>query len=454
MTALLSPVARLALRADETLGDITDDQRKLAALAKGRNEPIPRDPGVISNRDAVPDSNAPEPTVQPLKPMKMNTTSDICGHKQLVEKVIPLVGAGIMAGASTTGKTAVALSLARHLTGGESWCGKKVVERVGVAFFAYEAPGTIEPRWNAICRETGIDGGDLPFYAYGSPGSLRESDGWDRLFETILDCDRRCRKEHGVRLGMIVLDTVAASGFVADENSTDEWSKSLECLSHITQHFGVFGLLIHHAGKDVDGNPVRGSGAAYAAADVVLLLKMEKDTRTSAVNSRTILLDKIKDGGEPGLLSEYEIASRVVGTFYSGDPYTAAFVRYVQTKEKVQPEPESIHVTQEMRGLVQLMLDKLEADGSMTFGGEKVTYVNMTKGNTYAPRLFAKSSNFSEAELVATCKDLITDQFISEEPHRNTRQKEVAALRMKVPPYRRDGQWHVEFNRDRLPFTG
>jgi len=270
-----------------------------------------------------------------IEPLKFNTNSDIVGKRMLVETAIPLKGVGIIAGESTSGKTAMALHLAFHLVRGKNWLGRKVMHKVGVAYIAYEAPGTIEARWNALCRENNVNGEYLPFFPYPSPGSLATPEGWANLAVTIADCKQRCEKA-GVRLGMIVVDTVAASGFVAKENDVDQWNASLDKMSDITEGIELFASLIHHSGKDSDNNPVRGSSAAYSNADAVLITKMDKSKTDGTTSRRWLFLDKIKEGGEPGPLADFIIDGRIVGTFESGNEFKAAFVREITAEEKAQ----------------------------------------------------------------------------------------------------------------------
>ncbi|NTF55551.1 AAA family ATPase [Agrobacterium rhizogenes] len=434
--AALTPAKELVSRIDGLFGPMTPDERRAVLSVSSRkiagasgkvlDGPSPSPEGNESDDGPLDTLGFARRLGKVATALKLNSTSDIIGFKQLIERTLPLVGVAIVAGQSTTGKTAVMLSTSFQLARGKDWCGRKVMHKVGIAYLAYEAPGTIEPRWNAICREANVNGDDLPFYAYASPGSLSTNEGWDNLGATILDCVQRSESDYGVRLGMVVIDTVSASGFVAEENSADEWGRSLSKLHEIAKSLGILIVLIHHSGKDSDVNPIRGSGAAYSNADAVIILKVDKDVQTSQTTGRRILLDKIKEGGSEGPLSSYEIIGRVVGTFESGEPLTAAFVRYVDGDETGGKRD----LTYVRRVCIEL-LDRLEAKGD---------YVTMAKtSKNYAPTKLSRlmDGKVSKAEFTAAIEELLNEGEVSVFNEKSRGRSDIEAIRVTVPKYKR-----------------
>jgi len=79
-----------------------------------------------------------------------------------------------------------------------------------------------------------------------------------------------------VPLRVIVLDTLAASGLLKDENNNAECGLAMAAVGALAQEFGVLFIVTHHPPKS--GTAVaRGGGALEAAADYVLqITRFEK----------------------------------------------------------------------------------------------------------------------------------------------------------------------------------
>jgi hypothetical protein len=68
----------------------------------------------------------------------------------LVKKMLPEIGVALMSGQWSTGKTFMALHLAKCISTGESFAGHKIKRQGGTLFVAAEAPGDIPIRLRAI----------------------------------------------------------------------------------------------------------------------------------------------------------------------------------------------------------------------------------------------------------------------------------------------------------------
>lgn len=129
-------------------------------------------------------------------------------------------------------------------------------------------------------------------------GDLCQPRAQSELIAGLAAADRQFRATHGVPLGIVIFDTVAASFLMKDENDAAEASKVSAFLAHVARQFDAVSLAVHHHGKDDTVGP-RGSSAWRANVDYLLAAKVEKDG--PIIVQRQLELTKARDGEEQPL---------------------------------------------------------------------------------------------------------------------------------------------------------
>ncbi len=123
----------------------------------------------------------------------------------------------ILGGQSGAGKTFIAVDLATSLATGQPFFGRRVVERVGTVILAAEGAGTMEGRVTAARTER-TDDACLPITWLGAVGNLANPARCRRAPAQDPGCGAALRERFGVRLGLIIIDTLAAGFALKDEN--------------------------------------------------------------------------------------------------------------------------------------------------------------------------------------------------------------------------------------------
>lgn len=239
----------------------------------------------------------------------------------LVKGLLPKTGVGLLAGQSRVGKTFLAIDLARALTSESEFFGCKVKERVGVLFLCAEAAGSFWPRLDAARMHKmgpGTKAEDLPILS-GALNHVRDAAA------CIQEAKERLAEEHpGVRLGLVVIDTIAAAFQLKDENDNAEAAYAMKGLEALAQSHGVNVLGIHHFGKNAEAG-VRGAAAWTGGADYILAATATIDESKGTVKGRKLALTKARDG-EERQLGAFELRQVAIGEDEDGDPVTSAIV--------------------------------------------------------------------------------------------------------------------------------
>lgn len=125
----------------------------------------------------------------------------------------------------------------------------------------------------------------------------------------------------GCQLGMVVIDTLAASMPGGDENSGKDMSALLANVHRIGLELDAFVLIVAHTGKD-ESRGLRGWSGQFAGADTVITLAREKgaDLTTGEV-------EKQKDG-EAGRRFAFSAEEVQIGIDEDGDPITSLVLTY------------------------------------------------------------------------------------------------------------------------------
>jgi len=227
-------------------------------------------------------------------------------------------------GAPKCGKSFLLLRLAYGLALGQGMWGRKA-KRCRVLYVAAEGEGGFAARLVAL-RSTMGDAGDFFHYI-----AQRVSIG-----EPSEQVDELIKAARATRAKLIIIDTLARTFGVGDENSAQSMNAYVEKLDLIRAATWAHVAVIHHATKG--GDTSRGSGALVGAADLIVKItrgtekepnrafveaaKDDVDGASLAFNLQTVDLEPGPDG-EPRRTCVAEDA-RASTTSAKTPPKTAA----------------------------------------------------------------------------------------------------------------------------------
>lgn len=220
----------------------------------------------------------------------------------LIKGWLSCSGLSMLYGPSNAGKTFVALDIAMHIAAGKAWRGCRVYGGA-VLYIAAEGGAGVRNRLAAYKRER-PDMASAPFTLL--PISLDlHSDG---------DALAVCEIIPSTAPALVVVDTLARSMGVGDENTAKDAAMFVKNCDMIREATGSHVMIVHHTGKDEDRG-ARGSSALRAAVD----------TEINITSKGEIVCKKQRDMlyAEP---LHFALRSVALGQDEDGEPVTSAVV--------------------------------------------------------------------------------------------------------------------------------
>jgi hypothetical protein len=216
---------------------------------------------------------------------------------------------------------------------------RKIREMVGTVFLAAEGAGTLPLRIEAAKRAVGITE-RLPIATISAVPNLADPTGIQGVIETLRLVAAEFRSRFDVRLGLVIIDTVAAAFSMDDENSNSEAAGIMRLVHELAEATGALIMLVHHYGK-TDGGGLRGASAFQAGADAIISVTAERDGNTGKATSRAFSLSKSRTGSE-GPISGFDVIHMDLGIDEDGEPFGAGYVEpnddpVTPTKERREP---------------------------------------------------------------------------------------------------------------------
>lgn len=240
------------------------------------------------------------------------------GQDEIVKGLIPAHGLGFLAGPSQSLKTFLALDWSLRITRAEPILGHKT-RACGVVYVAAEAPNGVRKRieaWRTVNPKVVA----LPFELIPQAPDLRDPKQVEDLAAELRIAAAEM-EANGHRLGLIVVDTLAASMPGADENGAVDMSTVLSNVADLSAAAGAFVLIVSHTGKD-EGRGLRGWSGQFAGADCVVML-----TREEGEPTRYGRVAKLKDG-EDGERFAISLEKVSLGFDQDGDEVTSGVIKY------------------------------------------------------------------------------------------------------------------------------
>jgi hypothetical protein len=206
---------------------------------------------------------APKDTDSVLRTLPYVQASNLPGWeppRELIEGMLIEGGMTVIYGDSNTGKSFLTLDMAAHITLGRDWFGRKV-KQGAVVYLAAESPRSIIDRSRALADKLGTTLNQL--FITSCPIDLYDPNGDSLAVVNTIDA---IEKQHGVKVCMIVADTLARVMGAGDENATKDMNVVVKNVDVIRAATRTQFVLIHHTGKDASKG-ARGSSALRAATD-------------------------------------------------------------------------------------------------------------------------------------------------------------------------------------------
>lgn len=292
--------------------------RTVASALTSRQDPIGRD-NDDRHFDVVPEPPAPEPkTAADLLrfPCEVSVPDLIARQSAaLVKGIVGRAACGVMYGASTAGKTFVALDMGWHIATGREWLQRKT-RRAPVLYVSLEGDEGFQKRVAALTISMGDPGQwfaqikGFPLLTRGELGTEGE-----RL---IIEAAKMLEALAGEPVGLIFIDTMARAMAGDDENDAKDMMHFVQhrCAA-ITAATGASICIVHHENKS---GVIRGSGALFAACDFVIRAERDGD-------QRRLIGEKVKDGRDGIALADYCLDVVTLGEDADGEPVTSCVVR-------------------------------------------------------------------------------------------------------------------------------
>jgi hypothetical protein len=239
------------------------------------------------------------------------------GQEWIVKGLMPATGLGFIVGPPAAGKSFAAIDFLLRIASG-----RQVLERrtrcVGVAYVASEAANGVRKRLKAWRK---ANGGNAHLELIPQAVNLRDEEDVADLANTLRDM-RADLGADDVRLGAVVIDTVAASMPGGNENDGADMSDVLARMQRLAIDLELLVLLVAHTGKD-ETRGIRGWSGQTGAADMILTVERDKDDPAL----RIVTASKIKDG-EDGDRFAFRLETVVIGRDDDGEDITSAVPVY------------------------------------------------------------------------------------------------------------------------------
>lgn len=200
----------------------------------------------------------------------------------LVENYIPSDSIGMLFGASGSGKSHIALSLAASIANGTEWFDHKAKEG-NVLILAGEGNNGLHRRLKAIQKEHETTINPEKVFFSERPIGLDTDEGFDDAVTAIDNLGRD--------LDLIVIDTLSRHLLQRAENSNDDMAQFINRLELLRHRYECSILVVHHTGKSSQQGA---RGASALKANIDFSFKVEKAEN----NVCSLSCDKQKDADD------------------------------------------------------------------------------------------------------------------------------------------------------------
>jgi hypothetical protein len=284
----------------------------------------------------------------------------------IVEKILPARGLTFLGGQSGAGKSFLAIDLSVAVATNGKFFGLETDERRGVVYIAAEGAATLSARLTVAKMAREIEGA-IPFAVVRDVPDLSDNDARTRFLKSLRTVAKEIKKRHGVRVGLVVIDTLGAAFSMRDENSAAETNQICRAAAELGDSVKAATLVLAHFGKSENAG-IRGSSAIRGAAESIIAALGERSELTGACSNRRLVHIKSRDG-EEGEAWGFELEHVSLGQDARGRPFGAA--KIVRTgKPQTSSHPRS--KAERLRVAFEAVYARLAAGVAETTDGDGV----------------------------------------------------------------------------------
>lgn len=288
-------------------------------------------------------------------------------------------------GPSNAGKTFVALDMAMHIAADKPWRGLRV-NGGPVLYIAAEGGAGIRNRIAAIKHEQ-PDTVSTPFTLLPMGLDLHGQG----------DAQAVCEIMPEKAPTLVVVDTLARSMGVGDENTAKDAAMFIKNCDLIRETTGAHVMVIHHSGKDEDRG-ARGSSALRAAVDNEIQVTADWG----------IICRKQRDQEQPEPL-HFRLRTVTLGQDEDGEPVTSAVVEASDPPKKAR-KPLTGKTEVAMQALGDAMRDHGETKGGNKYpANRQVVHVDHWREACDAHGLTTGASDSAARQAFKRAKDKLMD---------------------------------------------
>ena len=282
----------------------------------------------------------------------------------LIKHLIPRRGLGLLFGAKHSFKSFLAYHIAVCITNGLQW-GEKKTHQAHVVYIAAEGGGGLPKRAMAYERKGYVLSPKTFALIRAAPNLGANTEDRGELIRAI--------DSAGIKPGIVIIDTLAASIAGANENGDGMLMLVSNGLA-LAAHFDCVVLFVHHVGNSDDAKKrARGHSSLPGAADFQILTERPQRELRATLTLMTARED------QDGVSFEAGLSRVVLGVDDEGDEVSTLIVETIST---AGPEPSSGGQVSEVelikRAIVDAysrLADNLEA--SPGFNGQPVRRVSI-----------------------------------------------------------------------------
>jgi len=266
----------------------------------------------------------------PLKDMDWKYSGSPIYKNFLYENAITVVY-----GQSNVGKSFVAADIAGHIALARDWGTFKYKPKkpVGVVYICAEAGKSFGKRGKALMKRLNV--ADIPFFVLdAAPNFAKAKDDAKALVDAIHKLERTT----GVKIGLVVVDTLATTFEGGNENSSEDMGLYISNMKYIQRYADTGVLIVHHSGKDQAAG-ARGHSSLRAATDTEIEVMSEKKGERYY---RQIKTRKQREG-ESDITIRFGLAVVELGTDDEGDTIDTCHVVLENDTEfeSIVPSPDA-----------------------------------------------------------------------------------------------------------------
>ena len=297
-----------------------------------------------------------EAMVRPATKLHWHGEKPYGDRRWLAYGLLPETGVALLSGQWGVGKTFAAIDLAAAVMTGTAFAGREVDRKGGVLWLAAEGETEVSDRLDLAMKGRPPQSGALPFAWADDVPVLTLPGAGDKLVALVKSMNAGLA-ENGMRVGLIVVDTVAAAAGWRDEQDSAEAQVVMNVLRRVSRETGTLVVAVDHYGKSVEAG-TRGSSAKEAAADAVIALLGEK-RENGKVENRRMAVRKLR-GGATGGETAFNLRVEDIGIDPQGRPITTCAVDWTAVAERPKAEP----VPRVAAAALAVLTDLLSASGS------------------------------------------------------------------------------------------